>query len=118
MGDNTNMKQLDSRQPFDDEATVKVLFNKVYVLNINKEKLQRKSLYFQAALKPSYKDQLLPFVEVNFETSRIILSKLQTSSAREAFSSAKKTFSKFTVSQFIWKFLLCSSSASTTSLSA
>ena len=70
------MKQIDSRQPFDDEATVKVLFNKVYVLNINKVKLQRKSLYFQAALKPAYKDHFSPFVEVNFETNRKIFKQI------------------------------------------
>ena len=66
MDNNTNIKQ--NSQQLGDGSTVKVLFNKVYVATINKEKLLSESLYFQAALKQNCK--LSPFIEVNVEASR------------------------------------------------
>ena len=79
MSDYTNRKQTDCLidNQNDDEEIVRLLFNKVYVVNINKKKLIKKSLYFRVALKTIWKeDHLSRFLEVNFETSRSIFKQV------------------------------------------
>ena len=71
MSDISNIKQigrLTDNQDCD-EAFVRLLLNKVYVVNVNKKNLIRRSLYFRAVLTSPCK---VPsrFLEVNFETSR------------------------------------------------
>ena len=78
MGDDADKKQLDcstDNQNYDD-VNVKLLFNKVYVVNVNKRKLTKKSLYFRAFLNTFRKNHLSRLFEVNFETSRSIFKQV------------------------------------------
>ena len=78
MGDDADKKQIDCstyNQNYD-EANVKLLFNKVYAVNVNKRKLIKKSLYFRAFLNAFRKNHLSRFFEVNFETSRNVFKRV------------------------------------------
>ena len=92
MSDYTNRKQTDCLidNQNDDEEIVRLLFNKVYVVNINKKKLIKKSLYFRVALKTIWKeDHLSRFLEVNFETSRSIFKQVARYIEKGSFNFSK-----------------------------
>ena len=61
-----------------DKTIVRVLFNKVYVVNIDKHKLLKKSLYFRkkADLKKLFKDYKSEIIELKFKTSRKIFKQV------------------------------------------
>ena len=92
MSDYTNRKQTDclTDNQNDDEEIVRLLFNKVYVVNINKKKLIKKSLYFRVALKTTWEEgHLLRFLEVNFETSRSIFKQVARYIEKGSFNFSK-----------------------------